>query len=140
MLETDDGELIPESGAILLYLAEGTALLPAGGRERVRVHQWMFFEQNRIEADLAVARFMKFGAATDAAEAFGQRLERGSDVWRRSTAGSPMAGRSWRATPTRSPTSPSTATRTVAPTPAPTRARTRTSRHGSTASRRRRGS
>ena len=31
VLETDDGELIPESAAILLHLAEGTAFLPAGG-------------------------------------------------------------------------------------------------------------
>ena len=60
VLETDDGELIPESGAILLHLAEGTAV-PArpGGSERTRVHQWMFFEQNRLEADLAMARFIK---------------------------------------------------------------------------------
>jgi glutathione S-transferase len=82
VLETDDGDTIPESGAILLHLAEGTALLPAPGTlERARVHQWMFFEQNRIEADLAVARFMKL-AGRDATlpEAFGQRLERGRDA------------------------------------------------------------
>jgi glutathione S-transferase len=81
VLETDDGALIPESGAILLYLAEGTELLPAGGIERARVHQWMFFEQNRIEADLAVARFMRL-AGRDATlpEAFANRLERGRDA------------------------------------------------------------
>jgi glutathione S-transferase len=82
VLETDDGETIPESAAILLHLAEGTPLLPAPGTlERARVHQWMFFEQNRIEADLAVARFMKL-AGRDATlpEAFGQRLERGRDA------------------------------------------------------------
>ena len=82
VLETDDGDLIPESGAILLYLAEGTPLLPAAGTlERTRVHQWMFFEQNRIEADLAVARFMKL-AGRDAAmpEVFANRLERGRDA------------------------------------------------------------
>lgn len=82
VLETDDGETIPESAAILLHLAEGTPLLPAPGTlGRARVHQWMFFEQNRIEADLAVARFMKL-AGRDATlpEAFGQRLERGRDA------------------------------------------------------------
>jgi glutathione S-transferase len=81
VLETDDGELIPESGAILLYLADGTAFLPTGRIERARVHQWMFFEQNRIEADLAVARFMKL-AGRDAKypEAFANRLERGRDA------------------------------------------------------------
>jgi glutathione S-transferase len=81
VLETDDGETIPESGAILLYLAEGTPLLPADRLARARVHQWMFFEQNRIEADLAVARFMKL-AGRDAKfpEAFANRLERGRDA------------------------------------------------------------
>jgi glutathione S-transferase len=81
VLETDDGETIPESGAILLYLAEGSALLPDDRLAQSRVHQWMFFEQNRIEADLAVARFMKL-AGRDARfpEAFANRLERGRDA------------------------------------------------------------
>jgi glutathione S-transferase len=82
VLETDEGHLIPESGAILLHLAEGTSLLPqAGTLERTRVHQWMFFEQNRIEADLSVARFMKLaGRDVTLPEAFAQRLERGRDA------------------------------------------------------------
>ncbi len=81
VLETDDGELIPESGAILLHLAEGTGLLPAGGIDRARVHQWMFFEQNRIEADLAVARFLKLaGRDVTMPEVFANRLERGRDA------------------------------------------------------------
>ena len=81
VLETDAGELIPESGAILLFLAEGTPLLPAGGVERARVHQWMFFEQNRIEADLAVARFLKLaGRDVTMPEVFANRLERGRDA------------------------------------------------------------
>ncbi len=81
VLETDDGELIPESGAILLHLAEGTPLLPSPGIERTRVHQWMFFEQNRIEADLAVARFLKLaGRDVTMPEVFANRLERGRDA------------------------------------------------------------
>jgi glutathione S-transferase len=81
VLETDDGETIPESGAILLYLAEGTPLLPGTGLARARVHQWMFFEQNRIEADLAVARFMRLvGRDAKLPEAFANRLERGRDA------------------------------------------------------------
>jgi glutathione S-transferase len=58
VLELDGGETIPESGAILLYLAEGTPHLPEDRLERARVHQWMFFEQNQVEAQLAVARFL----------------------------------------------------------------------------------
>jgi glutathione S-transferase len=81
VLETDDGAMIAESGAILLYLAEGTPFLPGPGVERAHVHQWMFFEQNRIEADLAVARFLKL-AGRDATmpEVFANRLERGRDA------------------------------------------------------------
>lgn len=46
VLETDDGELLTESDAILFYLAEGTPFLPAGRLDRARVLQWMFFETN----------------------------------------------------------------------------------------------
>jgi glutathione S-transferase len=82
VLETDEGELIPESGAILLHLGEGTPLLPAPGTlQRTRVHQWMFFEQNRIEADLATARFLKLaGRDVTMPEVFANRLERGRDA------------------------------------------------------------
>jgi glutathione S-transferase len=81
VLETDTGETIAESGAILLFLAEGTPLLPAAGLARARVHQWMFFEQNRIEADLAVARFWKLvGRDAQLPDAFANRLERGRDA------------------------------------------------------------
>jgi len=58
VLELDSGHMIPESGAILLYLAEGTPLLPDDRLARAAVHQWMFFEQNQIEASIAVARFL----------------------------------------------------------------------------------
>src|SRR5690242_5870416 len=81
VLETDAGEMIAESGAILLYLAEGTPFLPASGAPRARVHQWMFFEQNRIEADLATARFMKqAGRDKTMPEVFAYRIERGRDA------------------------------------------------------------
>jgi glutathione S-transferase len=58
VLELDSGETIPESGAILLYLAEGTPLLPGDRLARASVHQWLFFEQNQIESQLATARFL----------------------------------------------------------------------------------
>jgi glutathione S-transferase len=79
VLELDSGEMIPESGAILLYLAEGTPLLPGDRLARAVVHQWMFFEQNQIEASLAVARFLvltgrdeKYRAVTDSLVARGR--------------------------------------------------------------------
>ena len=56
VLETDEGNFLPESGAILFYLAEGTPFLPEGRLERARVLQWMFFEQYSHEPNIAVAR------------------------------------------------------------------------------------
>ena len=45
VLETDAGEFLAESDAILFYLADGTPFLPDDRMERARVLQWMFFEQ-----------------------------------------------------------------------------------------------
>jgi glutathione S-transferase len=56
-LELEDGTFLPESNAILWYLAEGTAFLPEGKRERASVLQWMFFEQYSHEPNIATVRF-----------------------------------------------------------------------------------
>ncbi len=45
VLALADGTMLPESGAILLYLAEDTPYLPEGKLERAQVLRWMFFEQ-----------------------------------------------------------------------------------------------
>ncbi len=61
MLELDDGRYLPESGAILFYLAEGSPLLPADRLGRAQALQWMFFEQYEHEPYVAVARrWLKF--------------------------------------------------------------------------------
>jgi glutathione S-transferase len=57
MLELDDGKCLPESGAILWYLSEGTALQPSDRWGRAEALQWMFFEQYSHEPYIAVARF-----------------------------------------------------------------------------------
>ena len=44
VLETQAGEFLPESNAILFYLADGTRFLPEDKFDRARVLQWMFFE------------------------------------------------------------------------------------------------
>jgi glutathione S-transferase len=46
VLQTDGGELLAESGAILFYLAEGTPFLPEERLERAHVLRWMFFDRN----------------------------------------------------------------------------------------------
>ena len=81
VLELDSGETIPESGAILHHLADGTPYLPDEPLARTRVVQWMLFEQNRIEAELSYARFLKLsGRSEQIPEAFANRLERGTDA------------------------------------------------------------
>src|SRR5262249_39744267 len=57
-LELDDGECLPESNAILWYLADGSEFVPTGRLDRARVLQWMFFEQYEVEPNIAVARFV----------------------------------------------------------------------------------
>jgi glutathione S-transferase len=57
-LQLEDGGYLPESNAILNYLAEGSRLLPADRLGRARVLQWMFFEQYSHEPYVAVARFI----------------------------------------------------------------------------------
>ena len=56
VLETEEGEFLPESDAILFYLAEDTPLLPDHSLGRARALQWMFFEQYSHEPNIAVAR------------------------------------------------------------------------------------
>ncbi len=79
LLETSDGVAIPESGAILLYLAEGTPFLPADPVERAHVHAWMFFEQNLLEPNVGTARFWRLtGRDTERPEAFARHVEAGA--------------------------------------------------------------
>src|SRR4051794_23451297 len=81
VLELDTGETIPESGAILHHLAEGTPFLPTDRLARTRVVQWMLFEQNRIEAELAYARYLKLsGRGEQIPEVYEHRLQRGEDA------------------------------------------------------------
>jgi glutathione S-transferase len=58
LLELDDGRCLPESNAILCYLADGTPYLPADRFERAQALQWLFFEQYSHEPYIAVARFI----------------------------------------------------------------------------------
>jgi glutathione S-transferase len=81
VLELDDGTYLAESGAILLYLGEGTPYLPDDPVERARVHTWMFFEQNQVEANIGVARFLALsGRATAVPEVFADRRRRGREA------------------------------------------------------------
>jgi glutathione S-transferase len=56
LLELDDGRLLAESNAILIYLAEGTRFLPADRYLRGLAYQWLFFEQYSHEPYIAVRK------------------------------------------------------------------------------------
>jgi glutathione S-transferase len=52
-----DGRLLAQSNAIILYLAEGSDLIPADPFDRALMFQWLFWEQYSHETAIAVRRF-----------------------------------------------------------------------------------
>jgi glutathione S-transferase len=57
-VELDDGRLLFESNAIIMYFAEGTPFLSADRFERAETLQWLFFEQYSHEPYIASVRFL----------------------------------------------------------------------------------
>ena len=57
LLEVAPGRYLPESAAILWYVAGGTALAPDDRIDRAETLQWMFFEQHSVEPNLGAAHF-----------------------------------------------------------------------------------
>lgn len=55
-----DGRTLAQSNAIMLYLAEGSELIPKDAFERAQMFQWLFWEQYSHETAVAVLRFQKF--------------------------------------------------------------------------------
>jgi glutathione S-transferase len=92
--ETDDGDAIAESGAILLFLARGTALLPDDPVAQAQVQAWLFFEQNMLEPNVGTARFWRAsGRDARQPEAWARHRDAGADalaVLERRLAGSPF--------------------------------------------------
>ncbi|MCJ2089098.1 glutathione S-transferase family protein [Methylobacterium sp. E-005] len=52
-----DGAVLSESNAIIIHLAEGSALIPQASFPRARMLQWMFWEQYSHEPYIAVRRY-----------------------------------------------------------------------------------
>src|SRR5829696_4601342 len=59
VLELEDGTMLPESGAILYYLGEGTPYLPEKRSERAQALRWMFFEQYSLLPNLSRPRLWR---------------------------------------------------------------------------------
>ena len=53
----EDGRPLAQSNAIILHLAEGSALIPADPYQRAKMFEWLFWEQYSHEPTIAVVRF-----------------------------------------------------------------------------------
>lgn len=74
LLEIPGRGYLAESHAIIAYLAEGSALVPADPLERARMWQWMCFEQYSLEPNIGTARFWLGSLGKTEAE-LGEKLE-----------------------------------------------------------------
>lgn len=54
VVKLDDGRTLAQSNAIMLYLAEGSRLVPADAYERAQMFEWLFWEQYSHEPAIAV--------------------------------------------------------------------------------------
>ncbi len=52
-----DGRTLAQSNAILIYLAQGSRLLPDDPYQQAKINQWLFWEQYSHEPYIAVCRF-----------------------------------------------------------------------------------
>jgi glutathione S-transferase len=66
VLQLEDGRAIPESQAILSYLAEGTPYLPEDRFERAQALRWLFFEQDYIQSSIATLRHWRLTGRAEA--------------------------------------------------------------------------
>ena len=75
-----DGRVLAQSNAIILYLAEGSDLIPADAFDRALMLQWMFWEQYSHETVIAVRRFHKAYLKKPEAEIDAALLPKGERV------------------------------------------------------------
>jgi glutathione S-transferase len=79
LLQLEDGNYLPESNAILFYLAQGSSFWPTGKLAQAHVLQWMFFEQYDHEPRLAVNRAIQsiFNAMAERRAEYDANLPKG---------------------------------------------------------------
>ncbi len=53
-----DGRKLAQSNAIMLYLAEGSRLIPEDKYARAKMYEWLFWEQYNHEPNIASRRFL----------------------------------------------------------------------------------
>jgi glutathione S-transferase len=57
VLETESGEFLTESNAILIYLANDTQFYRSDRLQQAEILKWLFFEQSSLGANLSRPRF-----------------------------------------------------------------------------------
>jgi len=83
VLETDDGRFLPESNAILFYLAQGTPFLPEDPLERAEVVRWLVYEQTDVIPTVGGLRFRLLVGRLEPSDPTAiRRKEGGEDVLR----------------------------------------------------------
>jgi glutathione S-transferase len=83
VLITESGAPLAESNAILLYVAEGTTLLPEDREARAQVYRWLFFESQVFSPGVAAARFYRMtGRDERHPHDFERRFKRGQEALR----------------------------------------------------------
>lgn len=73
-----DGKVLAQSNAIMLYLSEGSALIPGDGFARAQMMEWLFWEQYTHEPQIAVRRFLKLYLGKSDEEIDPQLLKKGN--------------------------------------------------------------
>lgn len=73
----DDGRPLAQSNAIILHLAEGSALIPADAFARAKMLEWLFWEQYSHEPTVAVARYRMLFLGESRAQLEPRLIERG---------------------------------------------------------------
>jgi len=82
-LVLDDGRPLAQSNAIILHLAEGSALIPSDAYDRAKMLEWMFWEQYSHEPYVAVARFQVKYQGKPVADLEPRLVERGKGALQR---------------------------------------------------------
>lgn len=79
VLETENGQFLSESNAILFYLSAGTEFFPSDSWSQAKVMQWLFFEQYSHEPYIATSRYWIsiLGKADEYRDAIQQKQEPG---------------------------------------------------------------
>jgi glutathione S-transferase len=95
VLELEDGTCLPESNAILCFLAEETPWLPGGRLDRAQVLRWLFWEQYSHEPNLATVRHWVLHPSDDAERQRQLPRKREQGLRALSIMEAHLAGRSW---------------------------------------------